>query len=321
MSIKKGKDKSSENWEKPGFTSTHTEIETSPDSVAQELLMQAQKSEPALIVVQGEAVGSVLRLQAGRNSIGRHPNCDVVIQQRAVSSQHAEIRVAESSVIFEDLKSTNGTTINRETVTRPVVLQAGDLIKIGNSVFKYVNNKLDASIAESLHQQTSTDSLTGVSNKGYLLKALTSSMDIAKTGYPLSIIIFDLDFFKKVNDTYGHIAGDYILKESCRVIKENVVRSDDVIGRFGGEEFMIIMPDSPLRVAAGVAERIRKTLETHPFEFSGQKIPVTASLGVATWRETYTKAEDFIEAVDKLLYVSKQAGRNRVTEEPAEALK
>lgn len=316
MSTKKTKEKN-QNWEKQGFTSTHTEIETSPDSLAQDLLMQAQKSEPALIVVQGELVGSVMRLQEGRNTIGRHPNCDVVVQQRAVSSQHAEIRVGGGSVILEDLKSTNGTTVNREPITRPVVLQGGDLIKIGNAVFKYVNNKLDASIAESLHQQTTTDALTNVSNKAYLLKALTSSMDIAKSGYDLCIIIFDLDFFKKVNDTYGHVAGDYVLKESCRVIKENVVRSDDVIGRFGGEEFMIIMPDSPLRVAAGVAERIRKTLETHSFEFSGQKIPVTASLGVGAWKESYTKPEDFIEAVDKLLYLSKQGGRNRVTEDPA----
>ncbi|MEO5666730.1 MAG: GGDEF domain-containing protein, partial [Bdellovibrionota bacterium] len=137
--------------------------------------------------------------------------------------------------------------------------------------------------------------------------------EVAKSGFPLSIVIFDLDHFKRVNDTYGHIAGDYVLKETTRVIKETVVRSEDILGRWGGEEFLLIMPDAKLEVAVGVAERIRKTMEMHDFVFSGMKIPVTASLGVAIWIPALKTAEDFLEVSDQLLYKSKQDGRNRVS--------
>ncbi len=312
MSIKKTKGKD-EAWASQNATATRTELQTSLDEAAQELLKQAHKNEPALIVVQGENIGRVIRLKDGKNVIGRHPDSDIQMQQRAVSSAHAEIRVAEGSVILEDLKSTNGTVLNSDKVSRPAVLQAGDLIKIGSFVFKFVDNQLDASLAESLHSQSTLDALTGAYNKAYVTRALASSMDIAKGGFPLSVIIFDLDHFKKVNDVHGHIAGDYVLKESCRVIKDSVVRSDDVLGRFGGEEFLLIMPDSPLKVAIGVAERIRKTLESHPFEFNNVKIPVTASLGVIAWTPQYEDPSKFLEAVDQLLYKSKQGGRNRVS--------
>ncbi len=300
-------------WGVQSPTATRTELQGTLDGAAQELLLSAKKLEPALIVVQGDTVGRVIRLKEGRNVIGRHPDSDIPMQQRAVSSHHAEIRVTEGSVILEDLKSTNGTNLNKDKIQRPAVLQAGDLVKIGNWVFKYVDNKLDANLAESLHLQTTTDGLTGVSNKAYLMTALASSVEIAKSGYPLAVVIFDLDHFKKVNDTYGHIAGDFILKESCRVIKDTVVRSDDVLGRFGGEEFLLIMPDSPLKIAEGVAERIRKTLEQHVFDFNGTIIPITASLGVCNWIPAYNTSTALLEAVDKLLYKSKQGGRNRVT--------
>ena len=318
MATKKAKSKNADSveahaWDVANPTATRTELQGTLDVAAQELLLSAKKSEPALIIVQGDTVGRVIRLKAGRNVIGRHSDSDIPMQQRAVSSAHAEIRVSETSVILEDLKSTNGTLLNKDKIQRPAVLQAGDLVKIGNWVFKYVDNKLDASLAESLHLQTTTDALTGVSNKAYLTTALNSSVEVAKAGYPLSVIIFDLDHFKKVNDTYGHVAGDFVLKEACRVIKDSVVRSDDVLGRFGGEEFMLIMPDSPLKIATGVAERIRKTLEQHQFNFNNTIIPVTASLGVCSWTPAYNTATALLEAVDKLLYKSKQGGRNRVS--------
>lgn len=300
--------------EEEGNTRTQTEVLTSPGDLLKDL--SDAKPDPALVVVQGDQLGRVYRLKNGRTSIGRHPDTDVLLQQRAVSGFHAEIRVSEQSVILEDLKSTNGTFHNATRLARPVVLQPGDLLKIGASVFKYVDSKLDAEFAESLHQKTTRDPMTGAYNKEYFTKALAQSLEIARSGYPLSLIIFDLDHFKKVNDTYGHLAGDYVLKETCRVLRDSVVRAEDVFARYGGEEFAVVMPDSQLKIAVGVAERIRKTLESHDFVFEGTKIPVSASLGVVAWKPDFTTSDQMISAADELLYKSKAAGRNRVTSMP-----
>jgi two-component system cell cycle response regulator len=300
-------------WDKVRQTATRTEVVTNPEGDASELLRQAEQPDPALIVIQGDMLGRVFRLKEGKSRVGRHPSNDISIQQRAVSAVHAEIRRAGDTVIVQDMGSTNGTVVNGVAIQRPLVLQKDDQLKIGSCVFRYTDNQLDASFTENLHNKGSIDALTGAYNKAYLVHSLGASIDIARTGFPLSIIIFDLDHFKKTNDTYGHIAGDYVLKETCRVIRESGVRTEDILGRFGGEEFVLIMPDASLEVALGVAERIRKTLETHDFVHDDRRIPVTASLGVVSWIPAFKVADDMIEAADQLLYKSKQEGRNRVS--------
>jgi two-component system, cell cycle response regulator len=313
MALDDKKKKDSGSWEEVRVTSTQTEVLTHASVDTDDLMGKASKLDPALIVVQGEMLGKVFRLKEGISQIGRQPDNAVVIQQRAVSGHHAQVRREGGTVILEDLKSTNGTILNKDKIERPQVLQQNDLIKIGTCVFKYSENQLDTSFTESLHHKGSTDELTGVYNKAYLMSSLASAIEVAKSGFPLSVVIFDLDHFKRVNDTYGHIAGDYVLKETTRLIKDTVVRSEDILGRWGGEEFLLIMPDAKLEVAVGVAERIRKTMEMHDFVFSGMKIPVTASLGVSMWIPQLKTAEDFLEAADQLLYKSKQEGRNRVS--------
>ena len=303
----------SEEWDKVRHTATRTEVRTSADAMEQELLLQAESIDPSLIVIQGDLIGRVFRIKEGRNVIGRHATCQIPVHQRAVSSFHAEIRRNQDSVVLEDLQSTNGTIHNKTQIKSPVVLKAGDLIKVGNSVFKFVEKQLDAAFSESMHQQMTRDALTGIFNRAYVKRALSSSMEIAKTGYPLSVVMIDLDHFKKINDSHGHLAGDYVLVESCRALTDTVVRGEDIFGRYGGEEFIVVMPDCALEAAAGVAERIRRTLESHAFEFNGVKIPVTASLGVAVWSPKYSTQEEFIGAADALLYKSKQEGRNRVS--------
>lgn len=311
------KKKNENSWNEIQNTSTRTELETSPDAQAQELLQAAMKSEPSLIVVQGENMGTVFRLKDGVNIIGRHPDCDVTLNQRAVSGVHAELKVGENEIILSDRNSTNGTILNRNKIDRPVVLRANDLIKIGSFVLKFTDTKLDAQFTESLQERNNKDPLTGAANKAHLVKALQSSIDIAKNGFALSIIILDIDHFKQINDTHGHLAGDFILKELCRVIKDSVIRSEDVLARFGGEEFVLILPDSPLHVAASIAERIRKTIEEHSFVYANKaKIPVTASLGVAAYNERYKNMDAFIDAADRELYNSKKSGRNRVSVAP-----
>jgi two-component system, cell cycle response regulator len=312
-----GSSADSSSWDGVRNTATRTELQTVPDADIRELLIKAGMQEAALIVVQGDSMGKVYRLKPGRNVIGRHADANIQINQRAVSSFHADIRVAQDqqnqSAILEDLKSLNGTYVNSSQVDRPILLKQNDLVKIGSFVFKYVDNHLDASFTESLHEAGTLDALTGAYNKGHVMKLLNSSMEIAKGGFLLCLIILDLDHFKKVNDTYGHIAGDYVLKESVKIIRDQVIRADDKLGRFGGEEFVVLMHDTPLQVAKEVAERVRATLAAHHFEFEGQKIPVTASLGVALWNPSFKTAAEFLDFADRLLYKSKQNGRNRVS--------
>lgn len=300
-------------WKTQQDTATRTEVLTSPDTAVQEALAEAEKIEHALIVIQGDSVGKVFRLQEGLNHIGRQNDVEVRLDQRAVSSEHASIVIRDKTAILEDLKSTNGTVLNKDTIKRPAVLQSGDLIKIGTTVLRYTDSKLDTKFTESLHQKGTLDALTGIFNKDYLTRALASSVEVAKAGYPLSLVIFDLDFFKKINDTYGHLAGDYVLKETCRVIKESGIRSEDILGRFGGEEFILIMPDAGIKTAVSVAERIRKKIEEHIFVYDSKNIKVTASMGVCSWSPQLTTPDMMLEKADQLLYQSKQNGRNRVS--------
>jgi two-component system cell cycle response regulator len=159
------------------------------------------------------------------------------------------------------------------------------------------------------------DALTGLNNRRYLETHLASSLDqAAHKGRPLSLMILDIDHFKSVNDTYGHDAGDEVLKVFSQRIKR-VLRGADLVCRLGGEEFVVVMPDTPLNIAARVAERVRAAVEGEKFPIdpaATRTIPVTASIGLAE-RGGDANADALLRRADKALYASKTAGRNRVT--------
>ncbi len=281
---------------------------------------RAAAIQPALLMIQGEFPGRVHRLKSGSNLMGRDALCDICIRERAASRRHADIRWDGDAVIVEDLKSTNGTIVNGQLIREPVVPRPGNFIKIGSCVFKYIDSLLDVEMLEDLHAKGTCDPLTGIYNKAHLLLALASSMEIARdAGSALSLMVIDLDHFKKVNDTHGHLAGDYVLKETCHVIK-SLLRPEDTFARFGGEEFTVMLPGQGLEAAVNVAERIRRSIAGHTFEYSGAKIPITLSLGVCEYLPEFKKTDDMISAADQLLYKSKHEGRNRVSA-PAPSMK
>ena len=122
----------------------------------------------------------------------------------------------------------------------------------------------------------------------------------------------DLDHFKKINDTYGHLAGDYVIKELGSQIL-SCLRKGDVVGRYGGEEIIFLLRETPLRGAHTFAEKMRKLIENHPFIYEGKKIPVTISLGLASFTmDNYKSTSEFIKVADDFLYKAKQSGRNKV---------
>ena len=129
---------------------------------------------------------------------------------------------------------------------------------------------------------------------------------------PLSLILFDIDFFKHVNDRYGHLSGDYVLRKACALLKDRVLRSEDVFGRYGGEEFIVILPEATLQKACEIAERLRATVEKFPFEYYGHAFPIAISLGVGEMDISTKTPEDLIKKTDAALYKAKQSGRNQV---------
>ena len=157
-----------------------------------------------------------------------------------------------------------------------------------------------------------TDGLTGIANRRKLDEALENEFLRAKRyGRPLSIAILDADHFKKVNDNHGHIVGDFVLKKLATLFQQNI-RREELLGRYGGEEFVVVMPEVDSNGAFQLAEKLRKTVETTVFKSGETELPVTISVGVATLGAEGS-VKDFLDTADQALYRSKEEGRNRVT--------
>lgn len=159
-----------------------------------------------------------------------------------------------------------------------------------------------------------TDELTGIYNKRYIQEKLPVELAISKINEePLSLIMTDIDHFKRINDNYGHLAGDYILKEFCRILKANLREGKDWMARFGGEEFLICLTNTEYTQAMVIAERLRKSIEEAVFVYNGKRIMLTASFGLCTNNiENDYEIESFVHCVDKNLYQAKDSGRNMV---------
>jgi diguanylate cyclase (GGDEF)-like protein len=274
---------------------------------------RAKTHEPALVTLEGDLPGEVFRVRPGRQIIGRRPECDIRIRERAVSGVHAEVIRVRDTVTINDLASTNGTLVNGLRIRTPVALMQGSLVKLGNCVFRFVDSLLEVEFTEALHARGITDQLTGAFNKSYIVARLGFVIDLASELHPVSVITFDFDDFKQVNDRFGHAAGDHVLKRTCAIITEAFVRQSDVFSRIGGEEFVIVLPDTTTEQAAIIAERIRYTLEQTVFEYEAMQIHLTSSFGVCCGTNPLEQPETLLLRADELLYRSKREGRNRVT--------
>lgn len=281
--------------------------------------LQKAKEQPAcLILIRGTPQGHRYFITEDEMIIGRDPAASISIADQTISKKHAKI-VKEGTVIkIEDLGSSNGTLINGKKLEAGHVakLAKEDMIKLGNSIVKYLPaGEIEIIFYGNLNQAANTDPLTRIFNKGYFLEAIEAEVKRAKAlSTPLSLIFLDLDHFKKINDTYGHDGGDFVLKEFTTIVKATgVVKPKDIFARYGGEEFCILMPGTSAEDAAKAAEQLRGKIQTHAFQYDSKRIPVTSSLGVAELQGDLDTASDLIKSADKCLYDSKQSGRNRVT--------
>ncbi len=300
---------------------TNTEEKTSivQGGTFSKQLRQAEKVPPSLVLLMGPA-GYVSRQWTIDNSdiiIGRSMTSTIFIDDRSVSKSHAKLTVSFGEVAIIDLDSTNKTVINGVTIQPfvPKKLNNNDQVKIGNVLFKYLEEgSIEAAAHQNLQDKSERDSLTKIWNKGALLLKGPEFFKRAKLlEIPLSLLVFDLDHFKVINDNYGHQAGDYILEETASIIQTKLIRNDDYFARFGGEEFVILLFGSNIQQAEEIGERIRATIEKHPYTFDQKIISVTVSIGIASQESNMTSFDELFAKADSALYASKNSGRNRVT--------
>jgi diguanylate cyclase (GGDEF)-like protein len=217
--------------------------------------------------------------------------------------------------VLEDLNSSNGTFVNNEKLVGKITLKDGDIIRFGTILFKYFSHdNVENIFHDKIYRMATIDAGTQTFNKKYLMESLETEFKYARTyEKDLSIIYFDLDHFKKVNDTHGHSAGDVVLKEVAALVKGHI-RKDDVFCRYGGEEFVVLLPNTNMRTAYDLAERIRKALELQVIPCgTDAKVTQTVSLGVSQLQAEMKDPQDFLNDADRKLYTSKKEGRNRVT--------
>lgn len=277
---------------------------------------EAEQKHAALLAVGGELNGTIFDLPPGEINIGRLADNTIPLEFDGISRHHLKLIVSKDSneVIMQDLGSRNGTYLNNTKCEKPTVLGKGDMIKLGTVALKFLpKGDPERLTYDKLHMEAHTDGLTQCFNKTYFNNALDLEVKKSKvTGSPLSLIIFDLDHFKKLNDNYGHDAGDYVLKEMSKVIRGNGVREGDIFARYGGEEFVILLPKTNIKQGFEIAERLRKLVEEHHFIYEGKRLPVSASIGVADYRQGVNSGTDLFKRADSAVYKSKEGGRNQV---------
>jgi diguanylate cyclase (GGDEF)-like protein len=268
-----------------------------------------------LVVLAGASVGEMYKIDHVRTIIGRGQKAEVRLLDDGISREHAKVVVEGNRIYLEDMGSTNGTFCNGLKVDRKE-LADGDKILVGSTTilkFTYHDN-LDEIFQKQMYESALRDGLTKAFNKKYFTDRLESELTFAlRHVSPLVLVMFDIDHFKKVNDTHGHQAGDLVLSEISTLLTA-ALRAEDVFARYGGEEFAVICRGTDVSQAPIVGERLRKAVENHRFVFEGTHIPVTISVGIASLPDPAVKdATDLVARADKALYQSKHGGRNRVT--------
>ena len=266
-----------------------------------------------LLEIYGANLGKRRDINDDSIVIGRGEECDITVDDPSVSRKHLRIFKEQKIFYAEDLGSTNKTYINEEEIQGTRRLENGDRVKIGNTIFKFISSQdMEAEYYDQLYQFSIKDGLTGLFNRKSFDDKLESEFSRSKRyGHSLSMVMIDIDFFKKVNDTYGHLAGDAVLTNLSKLFGR-YFRSVDYIARYGGEEFAIILPETPINGAVLTTERIRMAVSNNEVFVNQHKISVTISAGIAEYLPNMTNRDQLIDAADKKLYEAKNNGRNKV---------
>ncbi len=281
-------------------------------------LLEGARQSAYLITISAKTaaqVGKMYKLESRETVLGRSTDATLQVDDDGISRKHAKVCVGPSGQFqVMDLGSTNGTFLNGVKID-VANLQDGDKIQIGsNTVLKFsLQDQLEEEYQRRIYESATRDGLTRIYNKKYFLDTLKKEFAYClRHRVPMSMVMFDVDHFKKINDTYGHPAGDYVLTRIAQRIMETV-RTEDLFARYGGEEFSLMLRESAEEKAFICAERCRRAVDGTDFLFGGTPIKVTISLGVCTLLDSdFAQPEDMIATADKYLYRAKKGGRNRV---------
>jgi len=292
----------------PGDSAYRTVVTSAPS--------RTSRSRGVVVVMTGVEVGRVFSLTEAVNTLGRADECNVRLSDDGLSRIHAQIVRVAGNWMLTDKGSTNGTYLNDVRVQSPSRLKDGDRVQIGATAtlrFSLVDEAEERALRQ-VYEAAMRDALTGVANRTHFEERIDSEIAFAvRHKAQLSVVLFDVDHFKRVNDTYGHLAGDEGLRNVGALLSSSV-RTEDLVARYGGEEFVVVARGIDVAGAQLMADRLRVVLGQRPVEFQGHRISVTASGGVASLDccgEQRNKST-LLATADARLYQAKQAGRNRV---------
>ncbi|HEY6079808.1 MAG TPA: GGDEF domain-containing protein [Polyangiaceae bacterium] len=272
------------------------------------------KDRHLLVRVRGAELGRVTQLSPEPMRVGRSQESELWLSDDGVSRRHASLFREGSHYVLEDQGSANGTFVAGAKITRHE-LRDGDVIQFGpTAVFRYtLSDESQEALLRQLYDASVTDALTGAHNREHFDTQLRAELSYARRhGTDVSLVIFDADHFKKVNDTYGHQVGDSVLIKLAEVVRATV-RSEDVFARYGGEEFALVLRGIDIEGAGAVADRLRERIANITLSTERGPLKVTVSAGCASLSSAEEKTpEGLIGIADRRLYAAKHAGRNRV---------
>lgn len=287
----------------------------------------SHERRPALVFMRGEQLAAPIPLERDEVILGRALEADVRVNDARASRLHARIRAehdpdaSATRYRLTDLGSTNGTLLNGQPAT-DAFLQNGDKITIGEHLIRFnLLDDLDSEFQRQLYRLIAHDELTGLlTSKSFFSELRREAARAESEGRPFCVLMMDLDHFKQVNDTCGHLVGSQTLEEIGGLITR-ALRAGDVAARFGGEEFAAFLLDADCAQALVAAERVRSAVEEHIFSATrhgaspgeSRALRITISIGVAAYPDDARDPIELIELADTALYHAKQSGRNRVS--------
>lgn len=285
-------------------TTRRTMISPGPD--------QPEHGAMCLVVIHGEGLGKRIDVLEQAMVIGRSHDADLHIPHVSVSRQHCQVWREGTTCFVRDLGATNRTRVNDNPVEQ-AILSDGDHLTVGESILKFIGEgSVEARYHEEVYQVATHDALTALCNRRHFIEIVDKEISRSiRHERPLAMCIVDVDLFKPINDTYGHIAGDGVLRQIGEIMRTHV-RGDDVAARIGGEEFAVLLPEANIEAAVSFAERLRQAVEDASFTLGDKPHKLTVSIGVAVMGPGREERSGLMSAADAALYRAKESGRNRV---------
>lgn len=289
-----------------------------PNETTQRTILTPGPLRPALrsacvVVIHGEGLGRRMDIDDAPVLIGRSQESDLVIVHRSVSREHCRVWRDGNLYRIRDLGATNATRVNEKRIDTDTVLADGDQVTVGESILKFISqDSVEARYHEEIYQLATHDALTDLYNRRHFIELADNEIARAiRHRRPLSLCILDVDLFKPVNDRYGHISGDEVLRQIAALLRAHA-RNDDVTARIGGEEFALLLPECDAEAARVLAERLREAVAATLFSPGGEPQHITISIGIAELAAGRDARPALMAAADAALYRAKSEGRNQV---------